>query len=395
MTEATELRPGSPEEAGLDPDRIEIVRKRCREWVDDGTHPALVVLVARRGVIAFHEAFGTFGPEPDASPLTVDAIFPIASISKTVVSTVVMTLVQDGLIGLTRPVQEYIPEFTGAEKELVCVHHLLTHTSGLRDVTILAALIERLGTTEIPPKEKTEHTWVHAYMSLGYDVPLARPAGEDMSYCTYNYDLLAEIVRRVSGCRFTDVADERVFSPLGMDDTFYILPDELFDRAVRREPRAVLPGSPPWDSRESRRLPWPSTGVFSTARDLAVFVQMFLQRGTYNRRRILGRSSVEEMTRNQIPGMRSEMWNSVEASWSYTWTMADGQKWLGYPAFRPGVFNHMGQTGTFAWGDPHDELVCVYLSVPTQYLPIPESVLEEPVFNADLFANAVYAAMED
>jgi CubicO group peptidase (beta-lactamase class C family) len=97
------LRPATPEEAGLSAERLELVKKRCQEWVDDGTHPALVVLVARRGVIVLHEAYGVMGPEPDAEPLEPNAIFPMASVSKVVVSTVLMTLVEDGLVGLTRP----------------------------------------------------------------------------------------------------------------------------------------------------------------------------------------------------------------------------------------------------------------------------------------------------
>src|SRR5437016_4917534 len=123
-----ELRTGTAEEAGFRPERIELVRQRCAEWVDDGSHTAISVLVARRGVIALHEAFGHLGPEADAAPAPVDALFAIASISKTFVTTMAMTLVEEGLIGLTRQVQEYIPEFIGEHKDQVCVHNLMTHT---------------------------------------------------------------------------------------------------------------------------------------------------------------------------------------------------------------------------------------------------------------------------
>jgi serine-type D-Ala-D-Ala carboxypeptidase len=391
------LRAGTPEEAGLNPGRIELVRKRCQEWIDDGTHSALSVLVARRGVIALHESFGRMGPEPDALPIESDAIYPMASISKVIVGAVLMTLVDDGVIGLTRPVQEYIPEFTGDGKENVCVHHLLTHTSGIRDEDVLPLMWERVGNVEIPPKESTAHPWVHGYLWLGYDAPLSTPPGQEMAYCTYNIDLAGEIIRRVSGCRFSDVCHTQIFDPLGMKDTFYVLPDELFPRAVRRAPHPVLPGSFPTDSRENRRLPMPSTGVFSTASDMAVLVQTFLQGGTYGARRILSEHATAEMTRNQIPGISTDFFGEhhAEASVGYTWVVGSGEKWLHFPTFPRQSFNHMGGSGNIIWGDPDEDIVGVFLSVPTRYLaPVPPSILSEPIFNADLFANAVYAAVE-
>src|SRR5512140_1284303 len=126
------LRAGTPEEAGLSPHRLERIKALAAQWVSTGLTPSLVVLVARRGVIALHEAFGTLTPEADSPPLQRDSIFPLASLSKPITATAVMCLVEDGLLGLNRPVDEYIPEFTGEGKHAVLVHHLLTHTSGIR-----------------------------------------------------------------------------------------------------------------------------------------------------------------------------------------------------------------------------------------------------------------------
>ena len=93
--------------------RVEHVVNLAKGWVDGGVTPALVILVARRGVVVAHEAFGNLTPEPDSSPLAHDTIFPLASLAKPITATATMILVEDGLLGLNRPVSEYIPEFVG------------------------------------------------------------------------------------------------------------------------------------------------------------------------------------------------------------------------------------------------------------------------------------------
>src|SRR5439155_18134618 len=110
-----------PEEAGM---AVPLVRRAARlaeAWVAEGHTSGVVILVARRGVVVLHEAFGRLSPEAGASALPRDTLFPIASITKPITATAVMCLVEDGLIGLNRPVQEYIPEFVGEGKQHVTV----------------------------------------------------------------------------------------------------------------------------------------------------------------------------------------------------------------------------------------------------------------------------------
>src|SRR5947209_16107017 len=171
------LRTGTADKAGLVSSGIDRIRELCRGWVAEGVHPALVVLVARRGVIALHEAYGSLGPQPDDPPLTKDAVFWLASNTKPVTATALMLLVEDGLVGLTRPVQEYIPEFTGDGKEQVCVHHLLTHTSGIRDEDLDPHMAAVMDETPNPVAEPTQHPVIAKYLMLGYDFPLSLQPG--------------------------------------------------------------------------------------------------------------------------------------------------------------------------------------------------------------------------
>ena len=115
------LRAGTPAEAGMSAERIERLKTLAAGWVAEGVHPALCVLVARKGVIVLHEAFGRLRPDPASPLLAKDSIFPLSSMTKPITATLAMVLVEDGLLGLSRPVQEYLPEFEGDGKDSILV----------------------------------------------------------------------------------------------------------------------------------------------------------------------------------------------------------------------------------------------------------------------------------
>src|SRR5262249_50261962 len=151
----------------------------------------------RRGIVALHEAFGRLRPELDSPPVQLDTIYPLASLTKPITATAIMCLVEDGLLGLNRPVAEYLPEFVGEGKQAVMVHHLLTHTSGLRDVDVFHYAETKRSTTNVPPPEPLLPPEWRDQLQLSYDAPLAMSPGTEMSYCNTNYELLAAIVERV------------------------------------------------------------------------------------------------------------------------------------------------------------------------------------------------------
>lgn len=383
------LRHGTPKEAGLSQARLDHARELAAGWVEDGTHPALEILVARRGVIALHEAFGRHGPAPDARPLKCGDLLPTTSMIKPVTAALLMLLVEDGMVGLTRPVQQYIPEFSGDGREAVCVHHLLTHTSGLymEIVAEMAAITERLSTGT---RRFTDvHHIVDAMLQQACEIPLVRPPGKEMSYDTLNYELAGEIIRRVSGHPIQELAAERIFTPLGMPDTFYSLPDE------RREDVATVASDD-----VTRAVPFVNVGtpcgaigVYTTASDMARFCQMFLDGGRGPDGQVLHRSSIKAMSVNQIPGVRATGFGGqdhAEASWSLGWGVGCEERWPSFPTFPPGVLQHDGAVGTVMWVDPKRDLVGVYLS-------FSEIDLTRGQFKwgADLFVNAVYTALED
>jgi CubicO group peptidase (beta-lactamase class C family) len=406
-----QLRPGTAQEAGLSAERVAHVADLAANWVAWGLTPALAVLVARRGIVVQHEAFGRLTPAADAPPLARDTIFPVASVTKPITATAIMMLVEDGLLSLNRPVAEYIPEFVGEGKEAVMVHHLLTHTSGLLENEVWPYIDKRSQAgVQIPPPAETHHPKLNEYLFLGYDAPLWKSPGVEMSYCSYGYDLLGEIVRRVSGKALADFARDRIFEPLGMKDTWYSVPESLAHRVVQRPPSAlfaeldspIMVDLPPFiksllgglNSRELQELPYAGGGVYSTVMDMAIFGQMFLNRGHYGDTQLLSPSTVAVMTRNQIPGLSAFFDNEFfpEASWGFGWDVRGDKK----PRYEgtlcsPATFSHGGMGGIFLWVDPLYEMVGVYFSV----VLCTTADGQQPDWLLDLFQNAVTATIRE
>lgn len=356
------LRQGSPEEVGMSPKRIQRVFDLSNELLDKGNTKAIVMVAARKGVIVIHKAFGKL---PNSQPIELDSIFLIACLSKPIVATAIMILVEDGLVGINRPVAYYIPEFVGEGKDKVMVHHLLTHTSGLIQGDVDKHAEKKKGTFEIPIPEKNQHPLINENLSLRYDVPLSMKPGTEMSYGSLGYELLGEIVRRVSGKNIDDFTRERIFEPLGMKDTGYIASDSIEQRLIKS--RESDPG---WwyDSIIVKKTPWSAFGGFSTAMDAAIFGQMFLNRGVYGDARILSPTTVAAMTRNQIPGIGARYGEEFfpEAEWGLGWSTTGNKKSLGYcePLLSPKSFCHGGGAGlsdvfliNSLWVDPVYEIV--------------------------------------
>lgn len=364
---ALTLAPGSPENAGVSSSRIHHVADLVRGWVGEGVVQCMAVLVARRGVVVLHEAAGRLTPDADSPSAPLDAIFEIASITKVLTATALMTLVDDGLVGLNRPVSTYIPEFQGEGKDAVLVRHLLTHTSGLRAEDYEKYAKETRDRVQIPPAPSTQHPLFHEYLFRRYGAPLWKRPGEEMSYANLNLELVADIVCRVTGQSLDRFAHDRLFRPLGMRDTFYCRAD------VPRHRRVIEPPSPGphpswWNEgmlSETERFYMGANFAWSTVYDIAVFLQMFLNRGAYGETRVLSPASVAAMTRNQIPGVRSVFFDQVfpEAGWGFGWSIhANKIGWQG-GLQSVSAFGHLGAGGLECWADPTHEMLVVDFSV--------------------------------
>jgi CubicO group peptidase (beta-lactamase class C family) len=327
------LRDGAPEAAGLHPGRLGSVLSRVQEWIDADIMAGAGVLIARNGVVATHRAYGWADVEKQVR-FAPDTICQLASVTKPVTATAVMLLVDAGKIGLDDPVAKYIPAFR--RHPGVTIRHLLTHTSGLpRDVP----------SRKVPPA--MHHTWLSRRLADVADeaagMDLEFQPGSRYSYCNAGIATLGRVVEVVSGQPFDQFVKTRLLDPLGMTAATFQPPAAVAGRV------AVL-----YDDRSGSRAvgyrydpafritnPAPNGGLFATTRDMAAFVQMFLNGGRYNGEQILSAAGVKQMLADQtahLPQVRGLGW------------ALHGE---GMP--RPvaeTIFSHSGSSGTYLWGDP-------------------------------------------
>ena len=337
---AGRLPHGAPEDVGLDAERLQEIDQVVAEGLKAKRMPGCVVLIARRGQIAFLKAYGNkqVGPEPVS--MTTDTLFDMASITKPVATaTSVMILLEQGKLRLDDPVARHVPEFGQNGKDQITIFQLLTHQGGLTPDNSLKDYADG------PQK-----AWERIF-ALG----LREPPGTKFIYTDVGYMMLAEVVRRIAGQNVHEFSQANIFGPLGMTETGY-LPDEPLrrraaptekrnDRWMRGEvhdPRAFALGGIAGHA-----------GLFSSAEDLAVYAQMMLGGGHYAGRRVLGEPVFRKMTAAYplSSGLRGLGWDKKSG-----YSSNRGQP------FSSRAFGHGGFTGTTLWIDPGLDLIVIFLS---------------------------------
>ena len=366
-----------------------------RSAVERNDVPGVVALVTDRERVLYQGAFGV-ADVSTGRPLTSDALFRIASMTKPITSVALMQLLEQGRIGLDDPAEKYLPElkalkviesFDAATGDYrlrppsrpATIRHFLTHTSGL--AYPFTSAIWR----DLRPR---------AGDSFPYGGPLLFDPGERWYYST-STDVVGRLVEVVSGEMLEDYFRERVFAPLRMDDTSYSVPDAKGQRLVAQQQRAGvhLDGAIELQNPQAGLTiasPIGGGGLASTAEDYGRFVRMFLNGGALDGARVLKAETVALMGQNHIgavsvPAMESALPRSADFTF-----IADGRdKWgLGFlitvdqvPGKRsPGSLSWGGINNTYFWIDPARGIAGVIMM---QYLPF-----------ADAKALAVYDAFE-
>jgi len=329
-----------PAQVGLDPAQLEQIDHIVAEGLEAKSMPGCVVLIARRGQVAFLKAYGNRQVSPDPLPMTTDTVFDMASITKPVVTaTSIMILLDRSLVQLDDPAAKHIPEFGQNGKHEITIFQLLTHQGGLIPDNSLADYADGPSTA-----------WQRIF-ALG----LREPPGAKFIYSDVGFMVLAEIVRRVTGQNVDEFSRQNIFVPLGMTETGYLPGEELRRRAAPTERRGDR-----WmqgEVHDPRSYALGSVaghaGLFSTAEDLAVHAQMMLNRGHYAGKKVLSPEIVTTMTApNKVScGLRSLGWD-IKTGYSSN----RGEN------FTPKAFGHGGFTGTTLWIDPGLDLVVIFLS---------------------------------
>ena len=373
-----------PESVGMSSERLERLTAALQGYVDEGRLAGAVAVVARRGKIAYMDAVGYRDVE-SRTPMTTDAIFRIASQTKALASVGVMLLQEEGRLLITDPVGKYLPEFmetTVAEpdgsggynvvpaKRPITIRDLLTHTAGISYGNGPAAdRWAEAGITGWYFADRDEP--VGDVMARLAGLPLDGHPGEAWIY-GYNTDILGAMIEKISGQTLGAFLGERLFGPLGMDDTHFFLPAGKVDRlatvysaadggGIERAPdpgHMVGQGAYVDGPRRSFSA---GAGLVSTASDYARFLQMMLNGGELDGVRVLSRKTVESMT----VGHTGDIPFRPGQSFGLGFSVVEDPAALGLPA-SVGEFAWGGAYHSTYWVDPAEELVVAYM---TQIIP--------------------------
>lgn len=321
--------------ADLDKQRMRYVARIADEAVQQGKLPNIAIGCSNREQTLWTHVV------PGADGVLIDSLFPIASITKPIVATAVMQLVEQGRLLISDTVASFVPEFAQQGKERITVWHLLTHTGGLIEE---GERLLRLVAQRAPAA---------AYLDVACAASLRFEPGTQYEYGNLGFVLLAELITRISGQPYPAYLREHMFAPLGMSDTDFgpvdrsrAAPSHNFGDAATQE--------------YYHTLATPHGGLWSSAADLLRFGRVFLNNGQSPDYRLLSPAAWAAMTKLHTGGLQR---------------LVDGQlkqavSGLGWAKPMPTSvilasersFGHGGSTGCFIWIDPAADLVFVLLS---------------------------------
>jgi len=342
-TPGTQVKRVLPRAVGVDNSYLESFMESA---IEDSAWPGGVLLAAKGGNIFYHQGHG-FHTYARNHPVRSSDIFDLASITKVIATTsAIMRLVDQNKINIDKPVMTYLPDFKGKKKKYkkqkstITVKDLLSHSSGL------------------PAFKQYYQMKKSKDLILGsiYDTEPVRMIGDTMIYSDVGAIMLGELVEKVSDLSLNKFTDSLVFEPLGMTTTFFNPPKEKIHRIVPTEidPNGnLIHGYVHDENAHSLGGVAGHAGLFSTAKDLAIFSQMMLNKGIYGWKRIFRQNTVELFTTraDMIPGSsRCLGWDSPSGASSGGVYLSDAS------------FGHGGYTGTTLWIDPENEIIVILLT---------------------------------
>lgn len=344
-----ELMTARPSEVRISPTRLRRAFSLLDSEVKNGTIPGAAALVGRHGRIAgSHVAGWAYVSEDRREAVQTDTIYDCASLTKvTVTLPLILMLLDQGVIHLDEAVADIIPAFATHDKSSVTLKQLLTHTSGLADHR----------------KFYLHYRTPEQIRAAIYNEQLAYPPGTKMVYSDLGYIVLGEIVTRVLGCPLDKAAEEYLFQPLGMKDSWFRPPEKVRNRIAATEYRDWLGRHQRGEVHDENASALGGVsghaGLFSTIHDLARYAAMWLAKGSWGGKVILSAATVEEATRCQTEGLRAKR--------GLGWVLKGDQWDASGDLFSPSTYGHTGFTGTSMWMDPERDLFVILLTNRVHY----------------------------
>lgn len=379
---AQNLDTAQPEEVGMSAERLKRLSATLEQYVKDGKMAGNVALIARKGKVVYHQAFGNSDIET-GKKMTQDAIFRIASQTKAVTSVAIMILQEEGKLLISDKIGKYLPEWqettvakTRADggydvvksDRSITIRDLLTHTAGI-------------GYGYGAAKKEWEDAGIQGWYFADRDEPIAATIarmaklpmdaqpGEKFVY-GYNTDILGAIVEKASGQPLDKFIKERILDPIGMADTYFYLPKNKADRLTvsymahqgKALERAPDPGAGMGQGhyvKGPRKSFSGGAGLLSTAVDYAKFLQMMLNGGEFNGHRILSPKTVQLMITDHVDVRDIPYQGKNGSGFGLGFSITKDVGAMGEPG-SVGTFEWGGAYGSTYWADPKEELILVY-----------------------------------
>lgn len=407
------MSPSNAQSAGMSPARLERIGPAMRAYVDRGVYAGVRTLVARRGQVVHDGVYGMRDKEARL-PMTEDTIFRLYSMTKPIVCTALMTLYEEGRFHLIDPVARYIPSFAESmvrepdgnlrpPKRPMLIKDVMTHTSGLTyhwlAETPVGALYNdgKLGDASASLAEAIDEIASH---------PLAFDPGTRWHYSA-SIDVVARLVEVISGKPLAEALQERIFAPLGMNDTGFAVPEGKRDRLAamygRGDPfvsdRTLLQYFDDWMRGVNQRVDLSKTypvdapetfqrgghGLFGTTRDYFRFAQMLCNGGELDGNRIIGRKTLQLMHSNHLPlallplqldGLPTPGYGFGLGSRVALDVAATGK------SGSVGEFGWAGAAKTYYWVDPVEQVVALFMTQSLWSFDLPEQELAAIAYGA-------------
>jgi beta-N-acetylhexosaminidase len=367
----------NPDEAGLDPVKLNAIDSIATDAIAKGATPGCVVLVAKDGRIAYHKAYGNYNYNKTEA-VGVESIFDMASVTKICATTIsVMKLYDEGKIDLKKKLGDYLPWVKGTNKENLLIENILLHQAGL--VAYIPFYKETIDSIGNPmPQYYTvkkndsfnirvaENLFMRtAWRDTLYQRILQSPLGKSRNYIYSDNDFifLGKIIENVSGLPLDEYVQKEFYTPLGLT-TAGFKPRERFatNRVVPTEQEKIFrlqllqgdvhdPGAAMFGGVAGH------AGMFSNAYDIAVLMQMLLNGGIFNGKKYLNTETIKLFTAyHSSISRRGYGFDKPEKD--------NNTRPEPYPCLSssPQTFGHTGFTGTCVWADPVSKLIFIFLS---------------------------------
>ncbi len=338
----SEIREDDPVYAGFNAKSLERVDSLMRASIADSAFPAAQVAIVKDGIMVYNKSFGNYTYERTASEIDAATLFDIASLTKVVATTsAAMKLYNQKKLSLSDSVVKFIPAFAARKKAGITIRHLLTHTSGLPPFRKLWQIAET----------------PQAALDSAFATPLVASSGDTTIYSDLSMIVLGKVIEQITGMTLDAYVKQEFFEPLKMVSTTYKPSRAVWDQTAPTEfdslwRKELVRGTVHDENAAALGGVSGHAGIFSTASDLSILMQMLMNGGSYAGIRYFSDSTVALFTRRQsTKSTRALGWDTKSATASSAGNL-----------FSANSFGHTGFTGTSIWADPERKLFVVFLT---------------------------------